>query len=178
MMTRFLLMLILAILNLPISASAMIIDSDAPNEIIISKAFGFMLLGNQGFMAPNIENLSVKGCEIKFEQNGGIYSHAIQKIFVKYDLSKANWNSAVYVPNYFEDVVYFEVYGDKGLRELNYQHSFANEEELRIGLALIGLSEGTLTDIKIKLPSYITKERYDRAYWDLREQCPGIQGDY
>ncbi|MDC3172572.1 hypothetical protein OA970_02175 [Alphaproteobacteria bacterium] len=32
--------------------------------------------------------------------------------------------------------------------------------------------------IKIKLPDYATKERYDRAYSDLIEECPGIISKY
>ena len=43
------------------------IDTDGPNELIVGKSFGFMLMGNEGFMSPGIENLSVMGCKIDFE---------------------------------------------------------------------------------------------------------------
>ena len=72
----------------------------------------------------------------------------------------------------------FEIYGGLGLRELSYDHSFDNEEELRIAVSFLGLSLGKSSDIKIRLPQYMTKERYDRAYFDLIEQCPGDTGGY
>ena len=65
-----------------------------------------------------------------------------------------------------------------GLREVRYDHTFDNEEELRIGIAFLGLTFGLQSDIKIQLPNYMTKERFDRAFWDLVEQCPGTQDGY
>ena len=177
-MFKFFLIIILTSLFIGASSKASMIDTDGPNELIVGKSFGFMLMGNEGFMSPGIENLSVMGCKIDFELDGGIYSHAIKKIYVSYDLSKANWNSAVYVPNYAEDFVQFEIYGGLGLRELSYDHSFDNEEELRLAVSFLGLSLGKSSDIKIRLPQYMTKERYDRAYLDLIEQCPGDSGRY
>ena len=175
---KILIIVLILFHGLSISSWASMIDTDGPNELIVGKSFGFMLMGNEGFMSPGIENLSVMGCKIDFELDGGIYSHAIKKIYVSYDLSKANWNSAVYVPNYAEDYVQFEIYGGLGLRELSYDHSFDNEEELRLAVSFLGLSVGKSSDIKIRLPQYMTKERYDRAYLDLIEQCPGDSGRY
>ena len=175
---KILIIVLILFHGLSISSWASMIDTDGPNELIVGKSFGFMLMGNNGFMSPGIENLSVMGCKIDFELDGGIYSHAIKKIYVSYDLSKANWNSAVYVPNYAEDYVQFEIYGGLGLRELSYDHSFSNEEELRLAVSFLGLSLGKSSDIKIRLPQYMTKERYDRAYLDLTEQCPGDTGRY
>lgn len=175
---KILIIVLILFHRLSISSWASMIDTDGPNELIVGKSFGFMLMGNDGFMSPGIENLSVMGCKIDFELDGGIYSHAIKKIYVSYDLSKANWNSAVYVPNYAEDYVQFEIYGGLGLRELSYDHSFDNEEELRLAVSFLGLSVGKSSDIKIRLPQYMTKERYDRAYFDLIEQCPGDSGRY
>ena len=175
---KILIIVLILFHRLSIPSWASMIDTDGPNELIVGKSFGFMLMGNDGFMSPGIENLSVMGCKIDFELDGGIYSHAIKKIYVSYDLSKANWNSAVYVPNYAEDYVQFEIYGGLGLRELSYDHSFDNEEELRLAVSFLGLSVGKSSDIKIRLPQYMTKERYDRAYLDLIEQCPGDTGRY
>ena len=175
---KILIIVLILFHGLSISSWASMIDTDGPNELIVGKSFGFMLMGNEGFMSPGIENLSVMGCKIDFELDGGIYSHAIKKIYVSYDLSKANWNSAVYVPNYTEDYVQFEIYGGLGLRELSYDHSFDNEEELTLAVSFLGLSVGKRSDIKIRLPQYMTKERYDRAYLDLIEQCPGDSGRY
>ena len=158
--------------------NASMIDDSGPNPMVVGKAFGFMLFGNDGFMKPGIENLAVDGCIVSYEIDGGFYSHAIQRVYISYDLNKANWQSAVYVPDYVNDVVLFEIYGDTGLREIRYDHTFDTEEELRMGVAFLGLSVGPQSEIKIQLPNYMTQERYNRAFWDLTEQCPGSQGGY
>ena len=158
--------------------NASVIDDSGPNPMVVGKAFGFMLFGNDGFMKPGIENLAVDGCIVSYEIDGGFYSHAIQRVYISYDLNKANWQSAVYVPDYVNDVVLFEIYGDTGLREIRYDHTFDTEEELRMGVAFLGLSVGPQSEIKIQLPNYMTQERYNRAFWDLTEQCPGSQGGY
>jgi len=154
------------------------IDDSGPNPMVVGKAFGFMLFGNDGFMKPGIENLAVDGCIVSYEIDGGFYSHAIQRVYISYDLNKANWQSAVYVPDYVNDVVLFEIYGDTGLREIRYDHTFDTEDELRMGVAFLGLTVGPQSEIKIQLPNYMTQERYNRAFWDLTEQCPGSQGGY
>ena len=158
--------------------NASVIDDSGPNPMVVGKAFGFMLFGNDGFMKPGIENLAVNGCIVSYEIDGGFYSHAIQRLYISYDLYKANWQSAVYVPDYVNDVVLFEIYGDTGLREIRYDHTFDTEDELRMGVAFLGLSVGPQSEIKIQLPNYMTQERYNRAFWDLTEQCPGSQGGY
>ena len=158
--------------------NASVIDDSGPNPMVVGKAFGFMLFGNDGFMKPGIENLAVDGCIVSYEIDGGFYSHAIQRLYISYDLNKANWQSAVYVPDYVNDVVLFEIYGDTGLREILYDHTFDTEDELRMGVAFLGLSVGPQSEIKIQLPNYMTQERYNRAFWDLTEQCPGSQGGY
>ena len=158
--------------------NASVIDDSGPNPMVVGKAFGFMLFGNDGFMKPGIENLAVDGCIVSYEVDGGFYSHAIQRLYISYDLNKANWQSAVYVPDYVNDVVLFEIYGDTGLREILYDHTFDTEDELRMGVAFLGLTVGPQSEIKIQLPNYMTQERYNRAFWDLTEQCPGSQGGY
>jgi len=158
--------------------NASMIDDSGPNPMVVGKAFGFMLFGNDGFMKPGIENLAVDGCIVSYEIDGGFYSHAIQRLYISYDLNKANWQSAVYVPDYVNDVVLFEIYGDTGLREIRYDHTFETEDELRMGVAFLGLTVGPQSEIKIQLPNYMTQERYNRAFWDLTEQCPGSQGGY
>ena len=158
--------------------NASVIDDSAPNPMVVGKTFGFMLFGNDGFMKPGIENLAVDGCIVSYEIDGGFYSHAIQRLYISYDLNKANWQSAVYVPDYVNDVVLFEIYGDTGLREIRYDHTFDTEDELRMGVAFLGLTVGPQSEIKIQLPNYMTQERYNRAFWDLTEQCPGSQGGY
>ena len=158
--------------------NASVIDYSGPNPMVVGKAFGFMLFGNDGFMKPGIENLAVDGCIVSYEIDGGFYSHAIQRLYISYDLNKANWQSAVYVPDYVNDVVLFEIYGDTGLREIRYDHTFDTEDELRMGVAFLGLTVGPQSEIKIQLPNYMTQERYNRAFWDLTEQCPGSQGGY
>ena len=158
--------------------NASVIDDSGPNPMVVGKAFGFMLFGNDGFMKPGIENLAVDGCIVSYEIDGGFYSHAIQRLYISYDLNKANWQSAVYVPDYVNDVVLFEIYGDTGLREIRYDHTFDTEDELRMGVAFLGLTVGPQSEIKIQLPDYMTQERYNRAFWDLTEQCPGSQGGY
>ena len=160
------------------AVNASVIDESGPNPLAVGKAFGFMLFGNDGFIKPGIENLAVDGCRVSFETDGGLYSHAIQRIYISYDLTKANWRSAVYQPDYVNNVVRFEIYGETGLREIRYDHTFENEDELRMGVAFLGLTVGPQSDIKIQLPNYMTQERYDRAFWDLTEQCPGSQGVY
>jgi len=158
--------------------NASVIDDSGPNPMVVGKAFGFMLFGNDGFMKPGIENLAVDGCIVSYDVDGGFYSHAIQRLYISYDLNKANWQSAVYVPDYVNDVVLFEIYGDTGLREIRYDHTFDTEDELRMGVAFLGLTVGPQSEIKIQLPNYMTQERYNRAFWDLTEQCPGSQGGY
>ena len=51
-------------------------------------------------------------------------------------------------------------------------------EELNIAASLLGLPVGPQKNIKINLPDYATKERYDRAYSDLIKECPGITLKY
>lgn len=158
--------------------NASVIDDSGSNPIEVGKAFGFMLFGNDGFMNPGIGNLAVDGCTVSYEIDGGVYSHAIQRIYVSFDLNKANWQSAVYRPDYINDVVWFEIYGETGLREVRYDHTFDTEDELRMGVAFLGLTVGPQSEIKIQLPNYMTRERYNRAFWDLTEQCRGTQGGY
>ena len=160
------------------AVNASIIDDSGPNPLIVGKTFGFMLFGNDGFMKQGIENLAVDGCKVSFEKDGGLYSHAIQRIYISYDLNKANWRSAVYQPDYVNFVVWFEIYGETGLREIRYDHTFETEDELRMGVAFLGLTVGPQSEIKIQLPNYMAQERYNRAFWDLTEQCPGSQGAY
>ena len=160
------------------AVNASVIDDSGPNPLVVGKAFGFMMFGNDGFMAPGIENLAVDGCKVSYETNGGLYSHAIQKIYISYDLNKANWRSAVYQPDYVNNIVWFEISGESGLREIRYDHTFEYEDELRMGVGFLGLNVCPQKDIKIQLPNYMTKERYDRAFLDLTEQCPGSQGGY
>ena len=179
MKTRVYLAVLLALwLQNTQALNASMIDDSGPNPMVVGKAFGFMLFGNDGFMKPGIENLAVDGCIVSYEVDGGFYSHAIQRVYISYDLNKANWQSAVYVPDYVNDVVLFEIYGDTGLREIRYDHTYDTEEELRMGVAFLGLSVGPQSEIKIQLPNYMTQERYNRAFWDLTEQCPGSQGGY
>ena len=85
--------------------NASVIDDSGSNPMVVGKAFGFMLFGNDGFMKPGIENLAVDGCIVSYEIDGGFYSHAIQRIYISYDLNKANRRSAVYLPDYINDVV-------------------------------------------------------------------------
>ena len=179
MKTRVYLAVLLALwLQNTQALNASVIDDSGPNPMVVGKAFGFMLFGNDGFMKPGIENLAVDGCIVSYEVDGGFYSHAIQRVYISYDLNKANWQSAVYVPDYVNDVVLFEIYGDTGLREIRYDHTFDTEDELRMGVAFLGLTVGPQSEIKIQLPNYMTQERYNRAFWDLTEQCPGSQGGY
>ena len=177
-MTGYLAALLTLWLHNTQALNASVIDDSGPNPMVVGKAFGFMLFGNDGFMKPGIENLRVDGCMVSYEIDGGLYSHAIQRIHISYDLNKANWRSAVYQPDYVNDVVWFEIYGETGLREIRYDHTLETEDELRMGVAFLGLTVGPQSEIKIQLPNYMTQERYNRAFWDLTEQCPGSQGGY
>ena len=118
----------------------------------------------------------MEGCRVSFETDGGLYSNAIQRIYINYDLNKSNWRSAVYQPDYVNNIVRFEIFGEMGLRELRYDHKFKNEDELRIGVAFLGLTVGPQSDIKIQLPIYMTKDT--TVLSDLTEQCPGNQSVY
>ena len=84
----------------------------------------------------------------------------------------------MYQPDYVNNVVWFEIYGETGLRETRYDHKFETENELRMCVAFLELTVGAQSEIKIQLPSYMTQERYNRAFWDLTEQCPGSKGGY
>ena len=64
------------------AVNASVIDENGPNPMVVAKAFGFMLFGNDGFMTPGIENLAVDGCKVSYETDGGLYSHAIQRIYI------------------------------------------------------------------------------------------------
>ena len=55
------------------------------------------------------------------------------------------------------------IFGKTGLREFRYDHKFENEDELRIGIAFLGFAVVPQSDIKIQLPNYMTKERYEQA---------------
>jgi len=137
-----------------------------------------MLFGNDGFMNPGIENLAMNRCKVSYEIDGGVHSHAIQRSYISYDLNKANWQSAVYQPDYVNNVMWFEICGETGLRRIRYDHTFETEDELRMAVAFLGLTVGPQSEIKIQLPNYMTQERYNRAFWDLTRQCPGSQGAY
>ena len=65
-----------------------------------------------------------------------------------------------------------------GLKELKYSHNVKTKEELNIAASLLSLPVRPQKSIKIKLPDYATKERYDRAYSDLIKECPGITSKY
>ena len=95
------------------AVNASVIDDSGHNSLIVGKSFGFMLFGNDGFMKPGIENISVDGCKVSYEINGGIYSHAIKRIYISYNLNKANWRSAVYKPDYSKDIVMLRFFGEK-----------------------------------------------------------------
>ena len=67
---------------------------------------------------------------------------------------------------------------NKRIKGLTYSHNFKTNEKLNISASLLGLSVGAEKSIKINLPDYATKERYDRAYSDLIKECPGINSKY
>ena len=158
--------------------NASVIDNSGPNPMVVGKAFGFMLFGNDGFMTTGIENLAVDQCIVWFETDDGLYSQAIQRIYISHNLQKANWRSALYKPDYVNHIVWFEIYEETGLIEIRSNHTFETEDELRMGVAFLGLTVGPQSEIKIQLPNYVTQVRYDRAFWDLTEQCPGNQGGF
>ena len=110
--------------------------------------------------------------------DGGLHSHVIQRIYISYDLNKANLQSAVYHPDYVNNVGWFGIYAETGLREIRYDTTFETEDELRMGVAFLLLTVGPQGEIKIQMPDYMTPTRYDRAAWDLTEKRPGSQGDY
>ena len=69
------------------AGNASVIDDSGPNPLIVGKAFGFMLFGNDGFM-----NQHRKPCcgrmQSVYELSGGAYSHAVERIYISYDLNK------------------------------------------------------------------------------------------
>ena len=107
-----------------------------------------------------------------------MYSHAFKRIYVKYDLNKAIWKSTIYKINQSKKPIELHLYGIKGLMELKYSHNYKTKEELSIAASLLGLPVGPQKSIKINLPGYATKERYDIAYSDLIKECPGINSKY
>ena len=109
-MTGYLAALLTLWLHKTQALNASVIDDSGPNPMVVGKAFGFMLFGNDGFMKFGIENLGVDGCMVSYEIDGGLYCNAIQRIHISYDLNKANWRSAVYQPDYVNVVVWFEIY--------------------------------------------------------------------
>ena len=135
------------------AVNASVIDNNGPNPMVVGKAFGFMLFGNDGFMTPGIENLAVDGCKVSYQTDGGLYSHAIQRIYISYDLNKANWRSAVYQPDYFNDIVRFEIFWRNGTKERFFMTTFGTEDELRIG---VGFSWPNCWPSKISKFSYLT----------------------
>ena len=166
-------------LNLNIKlVNSSIISDEGPNDITVYKAFGFILFGNEGFLNNDLENITSDGCIITFETTYPMYSHAFKRIYVKYDLNKAIWKSTVYKMNQSKKPTELHIYGIKGLKELKYSHNFKTKEELNIAASLLSLPVGPQKSIKIKLPDYATKERYDRAYSDLIKECPGITSKY
>ena len=160
----------------PVNSS--IISDEGPNDITVYKAFGFILFGNEGFLNKGIENITSDGCIITFETTYPMYSHAFKRIYVKYDLNKAIWKSTVYKMDQSKRPTELQIYGIKGLKELTYSHNFKTEDELNIAASMLSLPVGPQKFIKINLPDYATKERYDRAYSDLIKECPGIHSKY
>ena len=166
-------------LNLNIKlVNSSIISDEGPNDITVYKAFGFILFGNEGFLNKSVENITSDGCIVTFETTYPMYSHAFKRIYVKYDLNKAIWKSTIYKINQSKKPTEFHIYGIKGLMELKYSHNFKTKEELSIAASLLGLPVGPQKSIKINLPDYATKERYDIAYSDLTKECPGINSKY
>ena len=174
----FVTLLIVVVAAFAPPASSSTIEESGPNALIVGKTFGFMLFGNDGFTKACIENLKVERCQVSFESSGAFYSHAIQRIYVTYDLNKANWKSAVYQMDHANNSIRFEVYGKKDLKAVHNDHLFDNEDELRMGVAFLGLTVGPQSGFTVQLPKYMTKERYDRALRDVTKQCPGSISSY
>ena len=160
----------------PVNSS--IISDEGTNDITVYKAFGFILFGNEGFLNKRVENITSDGCIITFETTFPKYSHALKRIYVKYDLNKAIWKLTVYKMNKLKKPIELHIYGTKGLKELTYSHNFKTKDELIIAVSLLGLSVGPQKNIKINLPDYAVKEKYDRAYSELINECPGIYSKY
>ena len=51
--------------------NASMINDSGSNQMVVGKAFGFMLFGNDCFRKPGIEDLAVDGCIVSFEIDGG-----------------------------------------------------------------------------------------------------------
>ena len=86
--------------------------------------------------------------------DGGLHSHLIQRIYISYDLNKANWQSEAYHPDYVNNVGWFGIYAETGLREIRYDTTFETEDELRMGVEFLELTVGLQSGTKIQLPNY------------------------
>ena len=127
--------------------NATVIDDSGPNPMVVGKAFGFMLFGNDGLMKPGIENPAVDGCIVSYEIDGGFDHTQFKELYSTTSISELAISRVC--ADYVNDVVLFEIYGDTGLREIRYDHTFDTEEECAWALHFLA----SLLGLKVKSKS-------------------------
>ena len=137
------------------------------NEDVVHDALGFMLGGDSGWGAVTNE-YEIDGCVTTYVQPFGDMN-----LIAIYDFNKALWNSAA--SQIGEDGrEYFILNGEVGVQELYAYDAYS--ADVSDSLWVWGLEAGQSTTMIF--PILVEISRFEKAMWDLMDECPGIKSKY
>ncbi len=137
------------------------------NEDVVHDALGFMLGGDSGWGAIT-NDYEINDCIITYVQ-----PLMDMSVIAIYDFNKALWNSAA--SQMGEDGrEYFILNGEVGVQEL-YAYD-ADSADVSDSLWVWGLEAGPSTTMIF--PILVEISRFEKAMWDLMDECPGIKSKY
>ena len=143
------------------------ISNARTNKTIIDEALGFMI-GGDGSWESFAINYKIDGCVISYTQN-----FMGSTLLATYDFNKALWNSAA--SEIGEDgVEYFVLNGETGVQEV-YLYS-EDGEDISDGLWMFGISPGPSDTIIF--PILVEISRFEKAMFDLMDECEGKKSKY
>ena len=137
------------------------------NEEVVHDALGFMLGGDSGWGAVTNE-YEIDGCVTTYVQPFGDMN-----LIAIYDFNKALWNSAASQVG-DDGREYFILNGDVGVQELYAYDS--DEVDVSDSLWVWGLEAGPSTSMIF--PILVDISRFEKAMYDLMDECPGIKSKY
>ena len=137
------------------------------NEDVVHDALGFMIGGDSGWGAVTNE-YEIDGCVATYVQPFGDMN-----LIAIYDFNKALWNSAA--SQIGEDGrEYFILNGEVGVQELYAYDAYS--ADVSDSLWVWGLEAGLSTTMIF--PILVEISRFEKAMWDLMDECPGIKSKY
>ena len=137
------------------------------NQQVVHDALGFMIGGDSGWGAVTNE-YEIDCCVATYVQALGDLN-----LIAIYDFNKALWNSAS--SQIGEDGrEYFILNGEIGVQEVYAYDSYW--EDATEGLWIFGIEPGPSTTIFF--PILVDISRFEKAMYDLMDECPGIKSKY